>query len=190
MHRTKAKVKKEETALGSSRAGGDLLSTISDITTSSARPFSSPHRSSNRSPNRSGRSTPKINDDGSISVKREELTPALDLDQPITSTSSTHNAFGNAVRARESAQERRVELLTNLKDGDGRRKETVNRFFALLLPILLEVYTASVGIQIRTKTFQSMLKIVQYCDQEHLPTILIVSCQSSKHGANYKLKFT
>lgn len=72
----------------------------------------------------------------------------------------------------KSAQEKRTEMFASV---EGTRKTTVERFFALLLPILLDVYLASVGVQVRSKTFQSMLKIVQFCSKEYLPTILTVS---------------
>ena len=170
MHRSKAKVRKEDAS--SSRNAGDFLVVSTPSSSSNAHSRDSPQRSPNRSPTRTGRSTPIINDDGSIFVKREETTPAFDLEQP-TST-FTSSAFTNAVRAKEIVQQRRVELITILDGEDGKRKETVNRFFALLLPILLDVYAASIGVQVRTKTFQSMLKIVQYCSRDYLPIILTV----------------
>lgn len=120
----------------------------------------------NRSPNRTGRSTPIINDDGSITVKREESIG-------IAGASSSASARSTSTRTKESMQERRVELFASKENVQ--RREVVDRFCAMLLPILLDVYSASVGVQVRSRTFQSMLKIIQYADVDYLPTILTVS---------------
>lgn len=142
---------------------------------------STSRRSSNRS-HRSGRSTPIINDDGSITIKREEVTPALDSEPAggQLSVAALSSASTSTHRAKDAAQEKRVSMFDSLESsGDEKRQRTVNRFMALLLPILLDVYSASIGVQIRSKTFQSMLKIVQYTDKSYLPTILTVRARVS-----------
>lgn len=169
MHRSsKSKVKKED----ASKAFGDLLSV--GTSGSSSAPAT---RSSRSSPSRTGRSTPHILDDGSIVVKTEE--EASTFDAPATTSASSSlsaslptPAAAAAKPSKEAAQERRVELITS--DEPSQRKESINRFFAMLLPILLDVYAASVGVQVRSKTFQNMLKIVQYCDKAYLPEVLTV----------------
>jgi hypothetical protein len=172
MHRSsKTKVKKED---GTGSRSAEKLASSSRNASSTSLPDTSA-QVARRSPTRSGRSTPVINDDGSISVKREEVTPAFESEAPAASTSSASASIASAKpqRGKEIAQERRIQLFT--KPQDEIRKATIDRFCATLLPILLDVYSASIGAQIRTKTFQSMLKIVHFSSKEHLPTILTVS---------------
>lgn len=175
MQRPKSKLKKEDPS--SSRNSGESSGIGSASPFLTSQSIRSPHRSPNRSPSRTGHSTPSTNNEGVVSIKREELTPSLERDHS-SATVSINNTLGfNTARGKESVQERRAQLFSTLGDVEGKHKEkrqTFHRFFALLLPILLDVYSASVGVQVRTKTFQSMLKIVQYCDKDYLPTILAV----------------
>lgn len=177
MHRSKSsKVKKEDITPDTS-----LLST--------SAPAESSSRLTQRS-TRSGRSTPR---DASVAVKTEEFTPALedglasisssvptssgwDVGPRGTLGSSTTSALTSMLKSKEGNQERRLEVFqpSSSPDNDTRRTH-LRRFFGTLLPILLDVYIASIGVQVRSKTFQIMLKIVYYCDKEYLPTILTVS---------------
>lgn len=174
MHRSsRSKVKKEASTSSDALQVAPSASAASSLS-------SSPQRSPHRPPGRSGRSTPRINDDGTITIKAEETTPALDESVPVLATSAPTESMI------KSAQEKRTEMFANL---EGTRKTTVERFFALLLPILLDVYAASVGVQVRSKTFQSMLKIVQFCSKEYLPTILTVSAFNDyRHLADSHLR--
>lgn len=166
MHRSsRSKVKKE----GASTSSDVLQVGRSESAASSLS--SSPQRSQPRPSGRSGRSTPHINDDGTISIKAEEMTPALDDLLPPAGGAGSLSTSAPTESMVKSAQEKRTEMFANL---EGTRKVTVERFFALLLPILLDVYSASVGVQVRSKTFQDMLKLVHFCSAEYLPTILTV----------------
>lgn len=171
MHRSsRSKVKKE----GASTSSDALQIGRSESAASSLS--SSPQRSQPRPSGRSGRSTPHINDDGTISIKAEETTPALDdLLPPVGGAAGSLSTSAPTESMVKSAQEKRTEMFANL---EGTRKVTVERFFALLLPILLDVYSASVGVQVRSKTFQDMLKVVHLCSAEYLPTILTVCIHS------------
>lgn len=177
MHRSsKSKIKKED----ANKALGDLLGVGTSSSTSAPTT-----RSSRFSPSRTGRSTPHILDDGSIVVKTEEDASTFDGPASGSASGSLSSALPTssipgAKPSKEAAQERRVELIT--REEPPQRKESINRFFAMLLPILLDVYAASVGVQVRSKTFQNMLKIVQYCDKTYLPEVLTVRvgpCSSS-----------
>lgn len=86
-------------------------------------------------------------------------------------------------KPKETAQEKRVQ---SFRTEDVKKLDGIHRFFALLLPILLDVYVASVGVQVRSKAFQSMLKIVQYCHQEYLRTILTVRGRSFDDNASIR----
>jgi E3 ubiquitin-protein ligase TRIP12 len=176
MHRSK-KVKKEESA-------GPSASLLS----ASAPP--EPSMLSQRA-SRSGRSTPTANSDANVSVKLEEFTPALEESVATASTSLPSSGWGdsstnqaatggssmlaNMLKNKKGTQERRIELLSPSAAPEfDQRRTQVNRFYSTLLPVLLDVYTASIGVQVRSKTFQIMLKIVYYCDKSYLPTILTV----------------
>lgn len=182
MHRSSksAKVKKEENVTPDT----SMLST--------SAPAESSSRLQQRA-TRSGRSTPTTQRDPSVAVKQEELTPALEdglasisssvpttsgWDAPRRSNigSSGTSMLTGLLKTKEGTQDRRLELFSppHTKDNEARRNH-LNRFFGTLLPILLDVYIASVGVQVRSKTFQIMLKIVYYCDQSVLPSILTVS---------------
>lgn len=177
MHRSKSsKVKKEE----------NITPDTSILSTSA--PAESSSRLTQRM-TRSGRSTPR---DSSVAVKMEEVTPALEdgvgglssslpaasgWDAPARSATGAGNSgLTSLLKKRDGTQDRRVELFNPpaSSEYESRRKH-LSRFFSTLLPILLDVYVASVGVQVRSKTFQIMLKIVYYCDQSYLPTILTVS---------------
>lgn len=194
MHRSsKSKVKKEEGSAGPSTS---LLSSSAPAASSI---LSRPRRGSQRS----GRVSPTQRESSEVAVKIEESTPTLDDEMPFASSSvpqstsswgaaratamsstSTNPASGLA-RSRDGSQARRTELFNPpaTPEFEGRRKQ-VNRFFSTLLPILLDVYSASIGVQVRYRTFQSMLQIVYYADKDHLPTILTVcvyTCALGNH---------
>lgn len=172
MHRSsRSKVKQEEAAAAalaaSHTAGADTI----ELATGTSR-RSRTASSRNRSPERrkSGRSTPNNrSSDATRPVKTEEATPALE------DSSAAQDALSTAVRNREAAQAKRIELFEAAGPENSERRSTVQRFCALLLPTLLDVYSASVGVAVRSKTFQSMLKMVQYSSIDYLPTLLTVS---------------
>ncbi|KAL8280298.1 hypothetical protein RQP46_007215 [Phenoliferia psychrophenolica] len=133
----------------------------------------------------------------SAAVKREELTPDLG-GAPIASTSranepapdpeeaivkmevvddaplaSTSAASSRVPKprdlAKEASRESRLELFAA---GGPARQLVVKRYYALLLPTLVDVYAASVNTQVRTKAVLGLLKIINFCDQEDLAFIL------------------
>lgn len=181
MHRSSksSKVKKEDTA----NPDTSMLST--------SAPAESSSRLAQRA-SRSGRSTPNTNRDGSVAVKVEESTPALEdglsglsTSMPTSSgwdvslrsaTGPGSSSLSTMLKNKEGTQERRVELFHPPASSEfDSRRQHLSRFFSTLLPILLDVYVASIGVQVRSKTFQIMLKIVYYCDKAYLPNILTVS---------------
>lgn len=87
------------------------------------------------------------------------------------STSGSVPAALHSHRVRESAKEtaiaRRIELL-NLPA----RSDTVQRFHALLLPTLIDVYGASVSTVLRQKALSAMLKIAHFSRPDHLSNVL------------------
>ena len=50
----------------------------------------------------------------------------------------------------------------------------MKRYYALLLPTLVDVYSASVNAQVRTKAVLGLLKIINFCDHDDLGFILKV----------------
>lgn len=67
--------------------------------------------------------------------------------------------------------EKRLELLSA---GPQSRTLVVKRYYALLLPTLVDVYLASVNVQVRSKAVLGMMKIVNFADPEGLAAILKV----------------
>lgn len=74
--------------------------------------------------------------------------------------------------AKEVILEKRLQLL---RADAGTRALLVKRYFALLLPTLVDVYAASVNTQVRTKAVLGLLKIINFCEAEDLAEILKVS---------------
>lgn len=129
-------------------------------------------------------------------VKREEVTP--DLSGGVTGVSSSAavaEAAGIKIEtgedgvavpsplplpvprsskdiAKELIVEKRLQLL---RADIGTRSLIVKRYYALLLPTLVEVYAASVNTQVRTKVLLGLLKIINFCAPEDLAEILKVS---------------
>jgi E3 ubiquitin-protein ligase TRIP12 len=91
--------------------------------------------------------------------------PAPSADVPIKS----ERVKTERELAKESAQAKRVEMLTE-------RKALVKRFTQLVLPTLVEVYAASVALHVRTKALSGILKIVSFVEAEPLSEVLDVSC--------------
>lgn len=74
--------------------------------------------------------------------------------------------------AKELIVEKRLQLL---RAEVGTRSLIIKRYYALLLPTLVEVYAASVNTQVRTKALLGLLKIINFCAHEDLAEILKVS---------------
>ncbi|SCZ87897.1 BZ3500_MvSof-1268-A1-R1_Chr2-3g05365 [Microbotryum saponariae] len=63
-----------------------------------------------------------------------------------------------------------VQRLESIEDPT--RQVVLRRFYALLLPILVDVCAASVNPQVRTKAVLGLCKIIHFCDTENLAEIL------------------
>lgn len=114
--------------------------------------------------------------DVKMEVVDDELPPAP---VPSTSTSSapapvsSHRIRSSRSKdsIKDATNEKRIELLN---EGPASRNLVVKRYFALMLPTLVDVYSASVNTQVRTKAVLGMLKIINFCDAESLAYILKV----------------
>lgn len=115
-------------------------------------------------------------DDLGVDVKMEasdDLPPPIPSPLPGSSNSRSASRAGKSRDvAKEAIVEKRLELL---KEGSESRRLVVNRLYALLLPILVDVCAASVNSQVRSKAVLGLLKIVNFCEKEPLAEILHVS---------------
>lgn len=97
--------------------------------------------------------------------------PAVPAVPAVTSRSSSRSGKSREV-VKEVNNEKRIKLLVA---GPESRTLVIKRYYALLLPTLVDVYAASVNSQVRTKALLGLLKIVNFCDGESLTAILKVS---------------
>lgn len=108
---------------------------------------------------------------GSVEPARVKQELADDLLSVAGSASASASTPLHPHRSRESAKEaaiaRRIELL-HLPA----RADTVQRFHALLLPTLIDVYGASVSTVLRQKALAAMLKIAHFSRPDHLSNVL------------------
>jgi len=99
-------------------------------------------------------------------------SPEVGMDDVVGSGSGGGGML-RGIKQREevkaAALEKRLELLG---EGPPERLLTIKRYYALLLPTLVDVYAASVNGQVRTKALTGLLKIVNYCDKDSLASIL------------------
>ena len=109
-----------------------------------------------------------VRDDSVVDVKMEtpDDTPAASL--PITRTSSR---VSKRDPAKEAIVEKRLELLNS---GPESRTLVVKRYYALMLPALINVYSASVNANTRAKAVLGLTKIVNFGDSDSLASILKV----------------
>ncbi|KAI5475050.1 E3 ubiquitin-protein ligase TRIP12, partial [Pseudohyphozyma bogoriensis] len=101
-------------------------------------------------------------------VKMEVADDAAIAPTPVSAPASTSSRTRSRDH-RDAVNEKRLELYSG---GDDKRKLVVKRFYALLLPTLVDVYSASVNSGVRTKAVLGLLKITQLCDEESLASIL------------------
>ena len=109
-----------------------------------------------------------LREDSVVDVKMEtpDDTPAASL--PVTRTSSR---VSKRDPAKEASVEKRLELLNS---GPESRTLVVKRYYALMLPALIDVYSASVNANTRAKAVLGLTKIVNFCDSASLASILKV----------------
>lgn len=108
-------------------------------------------------------------------VKTEERSPSVDLSAPASSASPHRSLAASSpsksiAASKEQANEHRIELLQSSDPSE--RKEAVARFHALLLPTLLDVYSASVGINVRSKSMLGLTKMMHFAPKEQLRIVL------------------
>jgi E3 ubiquitin-protein ligase TRIP12 len=72
------------------------------------------------------------------------------------------------VSSKEASPDR-TELLRS-------KSAVVGRFMQLIVPILIDVYSASVITPVRVKTLTGLLKAVSFLDADGLKRVLTVSC--------------
>lgn len=138
-----------------------------------------PSKSTKESPVASGSAVPqpaiKQEEPEAVATDAGASEQALATSMPaLPRTSSSSRSVQRSIRSSQKAAaiEKRLELLTQ---GSEERSKLVMRLYSLLLPILVDVYSASVNSTIRSKATLGMLKIVNFCDAVPLRTILTVS---------------
>lgn len=95
-------------------------------------------------------------------------TPSLpDDNAPTPDNASTHTVESVATKEKETPASR-SELLRS-------KPQLVAKFTSLLVPVLVDVYAASVAPQIRTKTLTGLLKAVSFLEGDDLKKALKVS---------------
>ena len=99
-------------------------------------------------------------------VKMEEVDHIVPAPLARSSSRTSKHAVKDALA------EKRYELLSS---GPESRTLVVKRYYALLLPTLIDVYSASVDNQVRTKAVLALMKIINFCDSETLSSTLKVS---------------
>lgn len=110
-----------------------------------------------------------------LSAPTEAATPVAEGETPTPSQtleSTTQEAeegmsTSNATAAKEGPPDR-TELLRS-------KPAVVGRFVQLLVPILIDVYAASVITPVRIKTLTGLLKAVSFLDAEGIKKVFLVS---------------
>lgn len=102
--------------------------------------------------------------------------------EPVTRTSSRSSKQRDPIKL--ALVEKRLDLLAS---GPESRNLIVKRFYALMLPALIDIYSASVNTHVRTKAVLGLSKIINFCDSDTLALILKVS---SLHPLSKSLKLT
>lgn len=103
------------------------------------------------------------------SLARDLLT-APALGRVGSSSSSRKSRSTRSTADKDVLLNKRLELVS--ADASPERKLVLRRYFALLLPTLIDVYSASVSSQVRSKAVLGLLKMVQFCEEEPLADIL------------------
>jgi E3 ubiquitin-protein ligase TRIP12 len=93
--------------------------------------------------------------------------PASETATP-TPADSPHEADEPPSTSKDTPPPDRTEMLRG-------KPEVVGRFMQLIVPILVDVYAASVITTVRTKTLTGLLKAVSYLDPDGIKRVLTVS---------------
>ncbi|GAA5905899.1 putative ubiquitin-protein ligase UFD4 [Sporobolomyces salmoneus] len=98
---------------------------------------------------------------------------SLAVTPTLSRTSSSHRSSRSSKprnSTKEALAQKRLDLVST--EASAKRQLVVKRYFALLLPTLVDVYSASVTPQVRSKAVLGLLKIVQFCEETALADIL------------------
>ncbi|GAA5894262.1 hypothetical protein JCM6882_007615 [Rhodosporidiobolus microsporus] len=87
-----------------------------------------------------------------------------------SSSSRSKGKSGRSSADKDALLAKRLELVSSSAPAE--RKLVLKRYFALLLPTLVDVYSASVSPQVRTKAVLGLLKMVQFCEEQPLADVL------------------
>ena len=93
--------------------------------------------------------------------------PASETATP-TPADSPHEGDEPTPTSKESPPPDRTEMLRG-------KPEVVDRFMQLIVPILVDVYAASVITTVRIKTLTGLLKAISYLDADGIKRVLTVS---------------
>jgi E3 ubiquitin-protein ligase TRIP12 len=107
-----------------------------------------------------GTSTPSSSATATPGPPSETATP--------TPADSPHEADEPPSTSKESPPPDRTEMLRG-------KPEVVGRFMQLIVPILVDVYAASVITTVRTKTLTGLLKAISYLEADGIKRVLTVS---------------
>lgn len=110
---------------------------------------------------------------------KTESSPALTTEGGSPAFALAQNRAATLVRDRDALNKRRVASLT---DGSEERLALIRRYHLLMLPTLVEVYAASVGVQVRTRTLLGMSKIVYFCQEADLRTAVKVRRRADRRN--------
>ncbi|GAA5888057.1 hypothetical protein JCM5296_005418 [Sporobolomyces johnsonii] len=117
---------------------------------------------------------PEVKMEGSDDVPIPSTSMSSGAIAPVLSRASSSHRSSRSTKSRdlnkEALLEKRLELVSAEAPAD--RQLVVKRYFALLLPTLVDVYAASVSPQVRTKAVLGLLKMVQFCGKDALADIL------------------
>lgn len=119
---------------------------------------------------------------GSSSAATNPSTPAANSEAPTPAESVADAADDVALPASlapaaagGSSAPDRTELLRS-------KKEVVGRFMQLMVPILIDVYAASVITTVRIKTLTGLLKAISFMDGDEARKVLTVSFFLDPYG--------
>lgn len=113
-----------------------------------------------------------------LSVAVEAATPEGELPtpslavEPIATEVEEGASSSNVTPPKETPPDR-TELLRS-------KPVVVGRFVQLLMPILIDVYAASVITPVRIKSLTGLLKAVSFLDAEAIRNVFLVGCTEKK----------
>ena len=106
-----------------------------------------------------------------VVITKEPPTPVKveDTDTPIVPApqSATEGSPSSSSRTRKDSSHPRLSLLRN-------NLEVVSRFLHLIIPVLFDVYAASMTLQIRLRSLTSILKATNFVDDEDISLLFRV----------------